>query len=183
MPKSVSVAAVLEQSSTNVHEKARAEYARDLAAYRAGCRAMAENEMQLPEAEAAELLEVCGRLGIDAERLVADATAFLRLRNIDARIAAIEARNVARRAPLPELAAKLEEARAEFLRVKPECVRRIAEVETALNTAQRAHDAVANLRDERADNEQAEVRQVQNKYPHLFHDLAPDELRRFLASR
>ena len=181
MPKSVSVVAVLEQSTTNVHEKAREAFARDLAAYRAGWQSMAAHDMQLPEDEADELLEVCGRLGITAERLAADATAFIRLRNINARIAVIEERNAARRAPLPELAAKLAEANAEFLRVKPECMRRIEQVETALNTAQRAHDAVANIRDERIDREQGEMLEVRNRFPHLFQELTPDELRRYLA--
>jgi len=181
MPKSVSVVAVLEQSTTNVHEKAREAFARDLAAYRAGCESMAEHDMQLPEDKADELLEVCGRLGITAERLAADATAFIKLRNINARIAVIEERNAARRAPLPELAAKLAEANAEFLRVRPECLRRIQQVETALNAAQRAHDAVAHLRDERTDREQGEMLEVRNRFPHLFQELTPDELRKYLA--
>jgi hypothetical protein len=181
MPKAVAVVDVLEQVTHDVHEKAREAFARDVATYRAGCKAMAEHDGKLPEDEAAELLAVCQRLGIDPTRLAADHTAFIRLRNIDARVAEIEARNVARREPLPGLAAKLEEANAEFLRVQPECLRRIAQVEAAVNEARRAHDAVANLRDERTDNEQAEMRQVQDRFPHLFREMTPDELRRYLA--
>jgi chromosome segregation ATPase len=181
MPNAVAVVDVLEQVTHDVHEKAREAFARDLATYRAGCKAMAEHDGKLPEDEAAELLAVCQRLGIDPTRLAADHTAFIRLRNIDARVAEIEARNVARRGPLPGLAANLEEANAEFLRVQPECLRRIAQVEAAVNDARRAHDAVANLRDERTDNEQAEMRQVQDRFPHLFREMTADELRRYLA--
>ena len=181
MPKAAAVVDVMEKVTHDVHEKAREAFARDLATYRAGCEAMAEHDGKLPEDQATELLAACERLGIDASRLAADATAFIRLRNINARVAEIEARNIARREPLPALAAKLEEATAEYLRVKPECVRRIEQAEKALNAAQRAHDAVANLRDERTDNEQSEMMAVYGRFPHLFQTMTPDELRRFLA--
>lgn len=181
MPKAVAVVDVLEQATHDVHEKAKEAFARDLATYRAGCKAMAEHDGKLPEREAAELLAACQRLGIDPSRLAADSAAFIRLRNINARVAEIEARNAARREPLPGLAAKLKEATAEFERVRPECMRRIAEVEKALTAAQRAHDAVANLRDERTENERTEIMQVQDRFPHLFREMSADELRRHLA--
>lgn len=181
MPKAAAVVDVMEKVTHDVHEKAREAFARDLATYRAGCEAMAEHDGKLPEDQATELLAACQRLGIDPTRLAADYTAFVRLRNINARVAEIEARNVARREPLPALAAKLEEAKAEFVRVRPECMRRIAEAEAALNQAQRAYEAVANLRDERSENEQQEMMAVYSRFPHLFREITPDELRRFLA--
>lgn len=181
MPKAAAIVDVMEQVTHDVHEKARESFARDLATYRAGCEAMAEHDGKLPEDDAAELLAACQRLGIDSERLASDYTAFIRLRNIKARVAEIEARNVARREPLPALAKKLEEAKAEFQRVRPECLRRIEQVERALDTAQRAHDAVANLRDEPSERERNEILDVWNRFPHLFREITADKLRRHLA--
>lgn len=184
-PKASPVVDVLEHATTattNVREHALAAYTRDLAAYRDGCRAMAENENRLPEADAVELLAVCGRLGIDPERLSADAAAFIRLGIVEKRVAEIEARNAARREPLPRLAAALEKAEADFVRIRPEAMRRIAEAEAAVNAARREYEAVAKLRDERTENEQAELMAVYSRFPHLFRgDMTPDELRRFLA--
>ena len=182
MSKAAAVVDVMEQVTHDVHERAREAFARDLATYRAGCKAMAEHDGKLPEADAAELLAACERLGIDASRLADDHTAFIRLRNINARVAEIEARNIARREPLPRLAANLEEKRATFQRVNAECTARIKAADAELNAAQRAHDAAANLRDERSDNERAEIIQVQDRFPHLFRrEITPEELRRFLA--
>jgi len=66
-------------------------------------------------------------------------------------------------------------------RVNTECTQRIKAAQAELNAAQRAHDAVANLRDERSDNERVEIMQVQDRFPHLFREMSPDELRRYLA--
>lgn len=183
MSGAVAVAAVLKTNLQDVHAAAQEAFARDLDAYRAGVRAMADAGGTLPADKADELLGVCQRLGINHERLASDATAFIRLRNINARIDEIQARNAARREPLPELQREMEEAEREFMRVRVECMGKIQAAETAANVARRAYESIANIREERIEREQAETLDVHNQFPHLFQNITPDELRQFLARR
>ena len=171
----------LQQATLDVHARAQEAFARDLAAYRAGVQAMAESGGTLPEAQADELVGVCQRLGIASTRLADDAAVFIKRRNIEARIEAVQARNEARIKPLPQLQRAMEEATAEFMRVQTECRTRVEAAESALNEAQRAYDAVAKQRDERCDNERNEIVELQNRNPHLFQPMTGDELRRYLG--
>lgn len=171
----------LEQATLDVHARAEEAFARDLAAYRAGVQAMAKSGGTLPEAQADELVGVCQRLGIASTRLAADAVVFIKKRNIEIRIDAVQARNEARIKPLPQLHHVMEAATAEFLRVQTECRTRVQAAEAALNKARRAYDAVANQREERFDNERNEITELQNRNPHLFQPMTGDELRRYLG--
>jgi hypothetical protein len=171
----------LEQAALDVHAKATQAFANDLAAYRAGVQAMGESGGTLPEAQADELIAVCQRLGIAASRLSSDAAVFITRRNINARIEAVQTRNEARRKPLPQLEQAMQEASAEFLRVKVECDAKMRAVETRAAETRRAYDAVANKADERWDREQAEMLELQNRNPHLFHEMTAEELRRYLS--
>lgn len=183
MPKSVAVVDVMERAAQDVYAKARESFDADLAAYRAGVQAMAESGGTLPADKSDELLAICQRLGIDPARLASDMTAFISLRNINARIEAIQSRNDARREPLPQLQAAMEKASDEFVRVKVECDQKMKAVEATLNEARRRYKAVANQREERTDTQRAEVLELQNRNPHLFQNMTGDELRRFLARR
>lgn len=171
----------LEQAALDVHAKATQAFANDLAAYRAGVQAMAESGGTLPEAQANELIEVCQRLGIAASRLSNDAAVFITRRNINDRIAAVQARNEARRKPLPQLEQAMQEASAEFVRVKGECDQKMRAVEKRATETRRAYDTVANKPDERWDREQGEMLELQNRNPHLFREMTAEDLRRYLS--
>jgi hypothetical protein len=183
MTKATAVVELLEKTTQSVHEKAVAAFTRDVAAYREAVQAMAESGGTLPEEKADELLEVCQRLGIDATRLSEDATVFIRLRNINARIEAVQARNEARREPLPRLHAAMEEAQAEFSRLRIAYESKVKAADLKATAARRAYESLANQREERADDAYAELREVQSRNPHLFQSMTPDELRRFLAGK
>jgi hypothetical protein len=183
MPKSVAVVDVVERATQDVFAKACESFDADLAAYRAGVQAMAESGGTLPADKADELLAICQRLGIDASRLASDSTVFIGLRNINARIEAVQARNAARLEPLPQLEQAMQEASDVFVRVKVECDQKMKAAEAKLNEARRQYEKIANQREERTDAERAEVLELQNRNAHLFYSMTADELRRYLARR
>jgi hypothetical protein len=180
-PNAMPRAAVLETTMQDVHAKVQEAFYRDLAAYRDGVRSMAESGGELPEDRTTELLAVCQRLGISSSRLSADATTFIRLANINARIEAVNERNAARREPLPRLHQAMEEAEAEWLRVRVECTTKMQAAERKATDTRRAFDMVNNQRDERFERERDEILELENRSPHLFREMTADDLRRFLA--
>jgi hypothetical protein len=180
MPRAA-VADVLEKTMQDVHAKAQEAFVRDLAAYRDGVRAMAESGGELPEDRTTALVEACQRLGISPTRLSDDAATFIRLRNINARIDAVHERNTARREPLPRLHEAMQEAEAQWLRVRVECTTKMQEAERKATETRRAYEAVHNLRDERFEREREEILELENRSPHLFREITADELRRYLA--
>ena len=181
MPKAVAVVEKFTQSMHDVREHAERQHHELVQTYRRGVETMARTGGTLPPNEADALLAAARTLGISPDRMSDDAAVFMHIANLQSRIDAIEARNVERRAPLAQLQSNLDAARAEWARVKPECDRRLAEAQVAVTAADQALARVANQRDERADNEQQQIRQLRDRHPHLFATLTADEMRRYLA--
>ena len=174
------VAAALEQQMADVLTQARERHAAALADYRSGLRRMNAAGGSLPPDELARLLDVCRELGIMPERLSADAVNLLRHDRQTAAIEAIHQRNVSRREPLPKLQGDVDAATQQWLEVKTRCEQEMRKAEAELNTCLRALEQVASVRDERADEQYAERRLLEDSAPHLYRDVEPDHLRRIL---
>jgi septal ring factor EnvC (AmiA/AmiB activator) len=181
MPKAVAVVETFAQQMHDVREHAERKFRDDVQTYRAGVQAMAQTGGALPAADADKLLAAAQALGISPDRMADDSALFISISNIQQRIDAIDARNAERREPLARLQSEHAAAKAEWARVKPECDQRLAAAQAAVTKADRALAAVENQRDERADEEHAQIRSIHDRNPHLFGEVSVDGLRRFLA--
>jgi hypothetical protein len=106
---------------------------------------------------------------------------FIHIRSIEARIEAVNTRNAERKQPLPRLQQELEAAKAEWSQVRVECEQRLKAAQDAVTQKERAVSAIVGMRDERAEDEQAQVRTLHDRTPHLFGSITADQLRRMLA--
>lgn len=181
MPKTVAVVESFNRSMHDVREHAERQFQQQVQTYRRGVEAMGRTGGTLPPDEVDDLVAAATALGISPNRMADDAAVFISIANIQSRVEAIEARNAERRAPLPRLHATLDAAKEEWARVRVECEQRLAAAQAAVTAAERALAAVTNQRDERADDDLAQIRRLHERNPHLFGALSADELRRFLA--
>lgn len=181
MAKAVAVVETFTNAMQDVWQQAEQQFSDNLATYRAGVRAMAESGGTLPPGEANKLLAASQALGVSPERLADDAAVFIHIRSIEARIEAVNTRNAERKQPLPRLQQELEAAKAEWSQVRVECEQRLKAAQDAVTQKERAVSAIVGMRDERAEDEQAQVRTLHDRNPHLFGSITADQLRRMLA--
>lgn len=181
-PAPVDVAAAMRQTDTDVFAEAREQFNARLRAYREGVAAMAANEGRLPPDQAEQLLTVCRDLGIQHERLSADAVVMIRYsRLVDAINAVMEKADQQARV-VAELQAEVDVETAAFRKVKVEHDTRLRAAEARLNEVQRRHAAAAAVRMERVDGQQTDMMRLRQQAPHLWSDIDPDTLRRLVAS-
>lgn len=176
----VAVAAAMRQEDESVMEAARSKYAADLDTYQRGVRRAAETGGTLPPDETALLLAACRSLDIPAERLADDVQAIQKHTALVAEMAAIEARNVERHAPLPGLQAAFEKEQQSWMTTKGECDKRLKEAETRLIAARRALEQVERARMESSEQVRLNMIRVEDGGRHLFANVEPEQLRRIV---
>lgn len=176
----VAVAAAMRQEDESVMEAARSKFAADLATYRRGVRRAAETGGTLPPDETALLLAACRSLDIPAERLESDVGVILNHGTLTADIAAIEARNVERHAPLPGLQAAFEQEREAWMTTKAECDQRLKEAEARLTAARKAFEEVQRRRMESTEPTLLQLLRLEDRNRHLFGNVEPEQLRRIV---
>lgn len=174
----VDVAEVFAQSLADVVAEARDRHAGDLSTYREGVRRMAEADGTLPPEESQRLLDAATRLGIPPDRLAADATIMLRHGRLVAHIEAAMQRAEKQAQVVADLKAKADAEAPVFIRVRSECMAKIAAAEARLIEAQRLYREAEAVRPERVDEQQSSMRNLEIAAPHLFRDLDADALRR-----
>ena len=70
-----------------------------------------------------------------------------------------------------------------FVKVRAECMGKMQAAEARLNELQRDYSKAQAVRDERVDEQQSSMVQLENAAPHLFRDIEPEMLRRLLAQQ
>lgn len=179
--KPVDVAAAMRQGDTDIIAEARAKFDADLSAYRRGIRRAAESGGALPADEAGVFLQAVRSLGIPEQRLREDIVAIQNHAMLTADIAAIEARNVERHAPLPGLQADFERETAAWLAEKADCDSRLKAAEAKLNAARKALAVVQGMRLESSERKQQELIAVEDRAWHLFKPVDPGQLQRIVS--
>jgi len=181
-PAPVDVAAAMRQTDTDVFAEAREQFNARLRAYREGVAAMAANEGRLPPDQAEQLLTVCRDLGIQHERLSADAVVMIRYSRLVDAINAVMEKADERARVVAGLQAEADAADAAFVKVKTEHDQRLRAAEAKVNEARRRLSAAAAVRMERVDEQQTDMMRLRQQAPHLWSDIDPDTLRRLVAS-
>jgi len=181
-PAPVDVAAAMRQTDTDVFAEAREQFNARLRAYREGVAAMAANEGRLPPDQAEQLLTVCRDLGIQHERLSADAVVMIRYGRLVDAINVVMAKADQQARVVAGLQAEADAEDVAFVKVKTAADQSVRAAEAKVNEVRRRLSAAAAVRIERVDEQQADMMRLHGQAPHLWNDIDPDALRRIVAS-
>ena len=172
------------EAVVDVAERMRARFRTQVARYRELVARGVDTGGVLGEAEVAELVQLCDALNLPSERFQEDCGELLGLRDVEARLAEVQARNATPVADVPALEAELAKASAECAGIRSEAELRTRALEKQMADLRREITKEVRRYREPTDRWEREIMERLEANPVLFRrEVEPGEWAAVLRPR